>query len=232
MRLDSLLEYVGQQYPDRAGVALIEGLPPLARIALTARTARRTLSHVTFRIESAKLIVESAISSAEKAASGEEFSPEENVSESRDLDVVHACQLEKSEGDSTAGAAASVARYPLRCVTFHSDLVYGECAFSTSLALQRVVQLNGRHRCLEKDEIHAAVVAELGAADADLDRMIVYAESSGEKWSDPRLMERWAGNQVFQKLRGEDNRERWKRIHTETKRAGGCFYSPHIFGPF
>ena len=58
--------------------ALVEGLPALARIAFTARTARRTQRFFPFRVEPARLVIERAIRAAEKAATGQELSEEED----------------------------------------------------------------------------------------------------------------------------------------------------------
>lgn len=234
MSLELISEYVKDRYPHRQAVAVIEGLPPLCRIALTARLARRTLRLVTFGTASAQRVVEMAVSAAEKAASGEEISLEESLA-ARDEAVMAARGLEKREGDAEAADAAPVARYAVRCLS-HPELVFGECVFNADMDLQAVIQRNGRNRGLDEVTIQTAVLVEERAFRTDLDRMILYVESSQERWSDPELFKETAirlqkRNSVFDRIRGEDICGRWSRIHTEIRRARGCFYPPHIFGP-
>jgi hypothetical protein len=209
-------------------------MPPLSRMALTARLARRTLRLVTFRVASVESAIKMTVSAAEKASSGEEISLEEILA-ARDEAVLAASDLEQREGDAEAADAASVARYTVRCLSYQ-ELLFDECAFNASFHLQRVIQLNGRKRGREEEAIRTAMLDELRAIRADFDRMISYVESSQEKCSDPELQQETAirlqkRNKVFDTIRGENIFGRWKRIHAETRRACGCLYPPTIFEP-
>jgi hypothetical protein len=68
---ESILSQARLRYaPAQVNIALIEGLPALARMAFTARLARRTLRFVTFQVASAREIVEGAIGAAKKLRAG------------------------------------------------------------------------------------------------------------------------------------------------------------------
>jgi hypothetical protein len=237
-RFESILTQTRQRYPERVvGVALIEGLPSLARIALTARIARRTLRFVTFQVDSAQKVVEEAVSAAEKVAGGEPISQDEDLA-ARDRAVVSAHQLEKRHGNRAAAQAAAVARKAARCV-YGPELAYGENAFLAELDLQKTVGLACSDR--GKQEIERAIKDELRAEAADVQRLILCAESSGEGWLDPDLgqpLDR-RNDRGWERLLeaagisptnwGDQSRERWQRIHREVERCGGCFYPPNLF---
>ena len=114
-RFEEILAQARKRYPDRVGVALVEGLPALARVAQTARIARRTQRFLLLRSQFAKRIMERAIRAAEKVASGEPITVEEEQA-ARDSVVVRTCDREKRAGSAAAAEAASVARVTARCV--------------------------------------------------------------------------------------------------------------------
>lgn len=234
MSLESISEYVKKRYGGtmwNGAVTIVEGLPPLARIALAARLGRRALRLAVFPVPSAQRTVELVISAAEKAAGGLEISPQE-IQAARDEVLLAAYKVEKDERPSGASSALGVVRQVVRCITF-PPFVFGECTFLAILGLQTVVRWDGRERKLEETTIRAAINAEDEACRADLGRLIAYLEAAGEQWVDPQLdgehrIPKLEGT-LFDAIWGEDNCRRWKRIHTEMRRTGACFYPAHIF---
>lgn len=160
-RFEAILAEATKRYPDRVEVALVEGLSPLARIALTARTARRALRFSALRSELARRIVGGAIHAAEKAASGEPITAEEEQA-ARDEAVRHACACEVREGGKASANVVSVARMAARCV-YGPEIAYGEMFFLADFRLQRTVAQVARSPGLEATEVEAAVRSELQA---------------------------------------------------------------------
>ena len=239
-RFDSILAQVKLRYSSiQVGIALVEGLPALARIALTARIARRTVRFVTFQVESAREIVEGAIGAAEKASSGESMSAGEDLA-AQDAAVLHACALEEVAGNEAAARAGQVARKTARCVS-GPELAFGENASLAHIDLERLFTRTCRDRGMAASEIKGAIDDEMRGVYADLQRLILYAEAYGERWLDPDLagpldrrndrgwtsMLETAG--ISRAARGSENRERWQRIHQEVRKAGGYFYPPGLF---
>lgn len=239
-RFEEILAQASNRYPDRIEVALVEGLPALARIALTARIARRTQRHFLLQSEFAKQIVERSIRAAEKAACGEPITGEEDRA-ARDSVVLKACDYEEREGGEAAAKAASIARLTARCV-YGPEIAYGEMYFLADFKLQTVAGQAARSRGAQADEVAQAVHGELEGVKTDLTRLILYAETSGEGWVDPELEEpicRRNDRGWKSRLEGagiplggcDENRERWLRIHIATRQAGGCFFPPSVFDP-
>ena len=67
-RVEHIYRRATERYPRRIAFAVIEGLPPLARIALAARVARRGQQFFTVHDEMATVNFERAVRAAEKAA--------------------------------------------------------------------------------------------------------------------------------------------------------------------
>lgn len=240
-RFTEIICRLRQTYPDRAGVALVEGLPPLARVAFTARIARRVQRLASFKVESAHLVVECAIRAAEKAASGEAVTPDEDLAAS-DQAVLQACKLEKARGDEAAGEGGTVARKTARCV-YGPELAYGENALLADWDLQRAAERVARSRSSDAGCVKRAIQNEVAATEADLRTLTLFAEATGEGWRDPKLHSPlptrddrgWAQMLVEMGVASAAwpagrNAEKWRRIHEAIRRDGGCFYPPGLFG--
>ena len=239
-RFEEILAQASKRYPDRIEVALVEGLPALARIALAARIARRTQRHFLLQSEFAKQIVERSIRAAEKAACGEPITGEEDQA-ARDSAVLKACDCEKREGSKAAAEAAGIARLTARCV-YGPEIAYGEMYFLADFKLQAAVGEAARGRGVKADEVAQAVHGELDEVRTDMTRLILYAEASGEGWVDPELespLDCRNDRGWKSRLEGagiphgscDKNRERWLRIHEAIRQAGGCFFPPSVFDP-
>jgi hypothetical protein len=88
----------------------------------------------------------------------------------------------------------------------------------------------------------ANVRIELQALEADLRRLVLFAEESGEGWTNPNLGKPidsitdrpWASilkaAGVTHRPQPEENRNTWKRIHEAVRHCGGHFYSQDLFG--
>jgi hypothetical protein len=234
---ETILAEATRRYPDRAGVALIEGLAPLARIALTARVARRVLRLLPLQVDTARRTVENAVRAAEKAASGDSLTEEEDLA-ACDETVRQACELEAAGSGQETFAVGQVARMAARCV-YGPEIAFGENAFLAGFDLHRAVEAFGRFRGLD---IGHAIGGELAALEADLRALVGFAEQSQEPWLDldldriaPGQSDRgWAGMLKAHRIafsQKRDNGLRWQKIHEAIRHAGGCFYPPELFGP-
>ena len=239
VRLAEILVQAKQASPDAVGVALIEGLRPLARVAFTVRIARRTLGFFPFRVEAARLVIERAIRAAEKAASGEAIGAGELLAAS-DGAVLEACELELRHGDEGAANAGKVARLTARCV-YGPEIAYGENALLAEFRLQATVSRLARAagHAMNKTERTAQ---EERAVGNDLNRLLLFAEQSGDGWINPGLIRPFKerNDRGWARMLEDagvpsggagKNRERWERIHQAVRRAGGPFYSQDLFGP-
>ena len=240
-RWTRVLNQAERSYPDAVGIALVEGLPPLARVAFVARTARRTQRYIRFEVALAGSVIEGSIRAAEKVAGGETLTVEEDRA-ANDKAVLRACELEKLQGSEAAAEGGGVARMTARCV-YGPEIAYGEATLLADFELQRTV---ARYVELAENRVNdseGAVKAESQALEADLRRLILFAEESGEEWLDPKLNgpihahndRGWAAMLedagVPSNRQRTGNRERWVRIHEAVRGAGGCFYSQDVFGP-
>lgn len=234
-RFESVLARARQRYPDSVGSALIQGLAPLARIAFTARLARRTLRWVTFQVESARNMVEGCVRAAEKAAGGLPLDPEE-VFAAQDKAMLRATELEERHGNQGAAHAALVARLTARCVGGFEP-AFGENVWLADYHFQRAVEQAARERGQAADQIKVTVHEELCRREADLERLILYAEATKDAWLVPNLGEpletrndRGWRRMLQSAPRGRrDGGEFWKHIHETIKDAGGSFYPPDLF---
>ncbi len=239
-RLAEILAQAKRSRSGDLGIALIEGLPPLARIAFTVRIARRVQRFFPFRVQPARLLIERAIAAAEKAASGDSLSEEEDRAACDDA-VLHAGELERREGDEAAATAGMAARLTARCV-YGPEIAYGENAFMADFRLQSTIR---HYAQVAGDAVNEneRIAQELRALEKDLNTLLLIAEESREGWIDP------AGGTHPGKQRNDrgwarmlkeagvpcggagTNRERWERIHKAVRRAGGRFYSQDLFAP-
>lgn len=235
LRFEWVLARARQRYPDSVGMALIRGLSPLARIAFTARLARRTLRWVTFQVESARNMVEGCVRAAEKATGGLPLDPEE-VLAGRDKAVLGAAELEERHGNQVAAYAAEVARLTARCVGGF-ELAFGENVWLADYHFQRTVERAARERGQAADQIKVTVREELCRREADLERLILYAEAAKDGWLVPNLGEPletrndrgWGRILQSAPRGGRDVGEFWKHIHETIKDAGDSFYPPDLF---
>lgn len=234
---ETILAEATRRYPDRAGVALIEGLAPLARIALTARVARRVLRLLPLRVDTARRTVENAVLAAEKAASGDSLTEEEDLA-ARDESVCQACDLEAGRSGPGTAAVRGVAIRAARCV-YGMEIAFGENAFLAGFDLHGAVESFCR---LRGTEFGRTAESELAAMEADLRTLVGFAEDSPEPWLDPNLDRivdgrndrGWAGMLKAHRIalsQRLDNGPRWQKIHEAIRHAGGCFYPPQLFGP-
>lgn len=237
-RFDEILAQVRERYADRVDIALVEGLPPLARIALTARLARRAMRFFSLQLEFTRKTVEDAIRAAEKAASGEPVTAEEEQASSDSM-VRRACDSEAREGSKVAADAATVARLTVRCVD-GPEIAFGEMAFLASLRVQRAVSEAARSRGLEASEIEQAVLSEVEGMQRDEVTLVLRTDACGEGWVDPDLDGSLAGRndrgwrrflEAAGARKGESCgiAEKWRQIHQAVAQRGGCFYSPSVF---
>ena len=237
-RIDRIYQLSEQRYPERVAVALIEGLPALARIALVARAARRAQQFFTVKDESARYAIELANRAAEKAASGEPITEAEVLS-ARDQAVLGASDAARREGLEAAREAASVSRLAANCLRC-PEIAYGEMACLAGMRVPQAAGLASRVAGIDSmKKIHEMNEA-LGN---DLERMLLFVETSGDQWVDPEMEKPtdarndrgWksmldsAGIGRF----GSDGdvRQRWKCIHEAIRQTGGHFYAPTIFSP-
>ncbi len=234
---ETILAEATRRYPDRAGVALIEGLAPLARIALTARVARRVLRLLTLQVDTARRTVENAVRAAEKAASGDSLTEEEDLAVC-DESVCEACELEAARSGREMAAVGQVARKAARCV-YGPEIAFGENAFLAGFDLHRAVESSCR---FHGTDMGHAIGSEMAAMEADLRTLVGFAEKSQEPWLNPdldRIGDRgsgrgWGGILKAHRIafsQKEDNGLRWQKIHEAIRHAGGCFYPPELFGP-
>jgi hypothetical protein len=241
-RLAEILAQAKQSCPDCVTAALVEGLPPLARIAFTARMARRAQRFFRFRVEPARLVIDSSIRGAEKAASGEALSADEDLA-AWDQAVCQACQLEKQAGDQAAAKAGQVGRRTARCV-YGPEFAYGENAIHAHWDVLRTVADTSRARGLEGSRLEGAVADEDRAVLADLQKLVLFALAAGERWIDPKLnsplME--IGDSDWKLMLEEtgigigrwpagQNAERWQRIHKALRQQRRVLYPADLFGP-
>ncbi len=234
---ETILAEATRRYPDRAGVALIEGLAPLARIALTARVARRVLRLLPLQVDTARRTVENAVRAAEKAASGDSLTEEEDLA-ARDESVCQACDLEAGRSGPGTAAVRRVAIRAARCV-YGLEIAFGENAFLAGFDLHGAVESFCR---FHGTDMGHAIGTEMAAMEADLRTLVGFAEKSQEPWLDPnldRIASRqndrgWAGMLKAHRIaftQKEHNGPRWQKIHEAIRHAGGCFYPPDLFGP-
>jgi hypothetical protein len=237
-RFDEILAQVRERYPDQVGIALVEGLPPLARIALTARCARRAMRYFSLQSEFTRKTVEGAIRAAENAASGEPINAEDEQAVNDSM-VLRACDSEAREGSKAGADAAMVARLTVRCVDGH-ELAYGEMAFLASIDVQTSVRDVARSRSLGAGEIEQAVFTEVEGMWRDLVKLVLRADACGEGWVDPALGRSldsrndrgWKKVLKAASLRKRESNgigEKWRLIHQAVRQTGGCFYPPCIF---
>ena len=224
-----------QRDPLRSFAAKVEGLPPLARIALTTRVARRAQRLVSLQPE-AKHVLEAAIRAGEKVASGELIDAAEEQA-ARDEVILQAIHAEDRDGNKAAAMALTVARAIAGCLN-GPEVAYGENFFLAYFHLQMVVRIAASGRGLESGEVEQAVRSELQQVEDDREKLLGHLEACGEGWIDPHLervvgrndrgWERMLTAAAIPRGRGE-NREKWRRIHEAVKQAGGCFCPPTIF---
>ncbi len=237
-RFDEILAQARERYPDKVDIALVEGLPPLARIALTARFARRATRFFSLQLEFTRKTVEDAIRVAEKAASGEPVNTEEEEAAS-DTMVLRACDSEAREGSKAAAAAANVARLTVRCVK-GPEIAYGEMVLLANLRVQSSAMEAARSRGLEAGEIEQAVLNEMEGMRRDEVKLVLRADACGEGWVDPDLggslasrndrgWERVLKAAAVRKRDSARIGEKWRKIHQAVRENGGCFYPPSIF---
>lgn len=236
---DMILAEAGRRYPDRVGVALIEGLAPLARIAYTARIARRVLRFFPLKIDSTRTVLEGAVRAAEKAASGDPLT-EAEANAARDKSVLEVCDLESSQGGQQAATAGGVARMAARCVC-GPEVTFGESALLALFDLARVVESFCRI-CGVSGSAKGHAKDEMIAAQADLRKLLIFAEQSKEPWILPDLDSSFEVDQRSAWVRllkahniavaqRDGNRLRWQKIHEALRQAEGIFYPRRLFGP-
>ncbi len=236
-RFDEILAQARARYPDRVDIALVEGLPPLARIALTARFARRATRFFTLQLEFARKTVEDAIRVAEKAASGEPVSAEEEAAS--DTLVLRACDSEAREGSKAAADAARVARLTVRCCN-GPEIAYGEMVLLANFRVQRSAREAARSHGLQAREIERAVLNEMEAMQRDEVKLVLRADTCGEGWVDPDLSGSLASRNdrgwkrvleaaAVSQRESDGIGEKWRQIHHAVRQSGGCFYPPSIF---
>lgn len=236
-RLQEILTQAKQAGPESVTTSLIEGLPALARIALTARIARRTQRFFPFNVKSARLAIERAIRAAEKVAGGETMTTQEDFAACYEA-VLRACELERQQGDKAAAESGAVCRFTARCV-YGPEIAYGENAFLANFHLQKAVGAYAQRAGNNVNEIER-IHQESRMLRDDLDRLILIAEACGDGWVDPGLNDELSERNDrgwFRMLKRVGalptevgkNRERWEKIHQAVRRAGGHFYSPALF---
>ena len=239
-RYQEIWAQVRRKYPGSAHVALVEGLPALARIALTARVARRAQRFFLLQSAFAKQVVEGAIRAAEKAAAGESITVEEDQA-ARDSAVLAARDCEKRDGNEAGAEGACIARPTARCV-YDPEFAYGEMFFLAYADLQFTVEQSARSRGLRPDEVERTIRGEVDGVRTDVERLIICSEATGEGWVDPELgrpfdrrndrgWENLMTSRGIPLVRCDENRERWQRIHEAIRQTGGGFYPPTVFDP-
>jgi hypothetical protein len=240
--IDSRVEHIyrraKERYLGRVAIALIEGLHPLARIALTARVARRGQQFFNVQDEAAAVSFERVVRPAEKAASGDVMTMDEALA-ADDRVLLHMARMAVAEGNDPAKLAAEVARVAAKCLGC-PEVAYGEMFW---LAEMRVADAAGRaRRSTGQESAKRILVLPSEATGLDLNQLLLFAEGSGDPWEDPRLdsgffptARPWdriledAG--VLREAADRNYQLRWQRIHEAVRRAGGCFYPPDLFGP-
>ena len=180
-------------------------------------------------------MVEGCVRAAEKAAGGLPLDPEE-VLAARDKAVLSAAELEERHGNQVAACAALVARLTARCVGGFEP-AFGENVWLADYHFQRTVEQAARERGQAADQIKVTVHEELCRREADLERLILYAEATKDAWLVPNLGEPletrndrgWRRMLQSAPRGGHDGGELWKHIHETIKDSGGSFYPPDLF---
>lgn len=239
--LDEILAEAKASCPQRADVALVEGLAPLARVALTARIARRVQRLLTIKDTTARSVIDIAIRAAEKVAGGESLTQEEGLGFSEEV-VLEAVRREEIVGDRITANAMHVANATVRCA-YCGEFMFGENVFLAYDSFYSAIRSIARAR--HEDELHAAemIDREHKALADDLHTLIMYAESLGEGWQDPhlgksiklrddrgwRLMLQYLG--IAAMKYPVSHVKVWHRIHNALKAKGSCFYPKSFFDP-